>query len=120
MAQVSVFISYSSADRGEALGVRRQLIRRGCAVWLDVFDIRIAEDLKHELGGGIARADVLCLLLSPTAVASPWVTEEIARGEEHAVKRGMRMIAILLRPCRPPDSLLGKVMLDATNGIDSP
>ncbi len=117
---VKVFISYSSADRAEALAVRRLLTNRDCTVWLDVFDIRVAADLKRELGEGIGNADVLCLLLSPTAVASPWVAEEIARGEEHAARRGMRLVAVLLRPCRPPDSLLGRVMLDATAGISSP
>lgn len=117
---MKVFISYSSADRVEALAVRRLLTNRGCTVWLDVFDIRVAADLKRELGEGIGNADVLCLLLSPTAVASPWVAEEIVRGEEHEARRGMRLIAVLLRPCRPPDSLLGRVMLDATASISSP
>jgi hypothetical protein len=115
-----VFISYSSTDRTEALAVRRLLTQRGCTVWLDVFDIRVAADLKRELGEGIGNADVLCLLLSPTAVASSWVAEEIARGEEQVAKRGLRLIAVLLRPCRPPNSLLGRVMLDATAGISSP
>ena len=115
-----VFISYSSADRVEALAVRRLLANRGCTVWLDVFDIRVAADLKRELGEGIGNADVFCLLLSPTAVASSWVAEEIARAEEHAARRSMRLITVLLRPCRPPDSLLGRVMLDATAGISSP
>src|SRR5687768_14647860 len=115
-----VFISYSSADRAEALAVRRLLTNHGCTVWLDVFDIRVAEDLKRELGEGIGNADVLCLLLSPTAVASKWVAEEIARGEEHRVSRGMRIVAVLLRPCRPPDNLVGRVMLDATTGISAP
>ena len=117
---VKVFISYSSADRAEALAVRSLLTGRGCAVWLDVFDIRVGADLKHELGEGIGSADVLCLLLSPTAVQSPWVGEEITRGEEHAAKRGMRLVIVLLRPCRPPDRLRGRVMLDATAGIASP
>jgi hypothetical protein len=114
-----VFISYSSADRAEALTVRRLLTSQGCTVWLDVFDIRVAADLKRELGDGIGNADVLCLLLSPTAVASPWVAEEIARGTEQAA-RGLRIVAVLLRPCRPPDSLIGRVLLDATNGLASP
>ena len=117
---VKVFISYSSADRAEALAVRRLLTRHGCTVWLDVFDIRVAEDLKRELGEGIGNADVLCLLLSPTAVASKWVAEEITRAEEHRVSRGMRIVGVLLRPCRPPDALVGRVMLDATAGISAP
>jgi hypothetical protein len=71
MAQMKVFISYSSVDRADALAVRRELAGRGCAVWMDVFDIRVSSDLKHELGAGIAGADILCLLLSPASVASP-------------------------------------------------
>lgn len=117
---LKVFISYSSADRSEALEVRRLLTSRGCTVWLDVFDIRVAADLKRELGEGIGKADVLCLLLSPTAVLSPWVAEEIARGEEQAASRAMRIVTVLLRPCRPPDSLVGRVMLDGTAGIAAP
>lgn len=117
---VKVFISYSSVDRAEALTVRRLLVNRGCTVWLDVFDIRVGENLKRELGDGIANADALCLLLSPTAVASRWVGEEIARGLEQEASRGMRFVTVLLRPCRPPDSLTGKVMLDASAGVTSP
>ncbi len=120
MADLTVFISYSSADRMEARAVRNILARSGCTVWLDVFDIRVSADLKRELGGGIAGADVLCLLLSPSSVASRWVAEEIARGKEEAAKRGLRIVPVLLRPCRPPDELLGLVMLDATAGIASP
>ncbi len=118
---LKVFISYSSADRAEALAVRRLLADRGCAGLVGRFrHPGVAADLKRELGEGIGNADVLCLLLSPTAVASPWVAKEIARSEEHAARRGMRLVAVLLRPCRPPDSLLGRVMLDATPGISSP
>jgi hypothetical protein len=88
-----VFISHSSADRAEALVVRRLPTNRGCTVWLDVFDIRVAADLKRELGEGIGHADVLCLLLSPTTVASPWVAEEIARVREHEAKRSLRLVS---------------------------
>ncbi len=100
--------------------MRRLLEGHGCNVWLDVFDIRVAANLKTELGGGIAKADVMCLLLSPSAVASPWVAEEIARAEKQRVKRGMVTVVVLVRPCRPPDTLLQKVLLDATAGLDSP
>lgn len=120
MANVTVFISYSSVDRMEALTVRRLLGSRGCAVWMDVFDIPVSADLKHELGAGMDAADVLCLLLSPSALASGWVTDEIARAQALARERNMRIIAVLLRPCRPPDVLLGRVMLDATTGLDAP
>src|ERR1700675_3591385 len=89
MAKPIVFISYSSADRYDALTVRDILQRSGCTVWLDVFDIRGSADLKHELGAGIGAADILCLLLSPTSVLSPWVAEEIARAQREKAARGL-------------------------------
>ena len=75
-----VFISYSSRDRQSAFALRTLLEARGCDVWLDYFDIKPAEQLDAELAAHVQRADVVCLLLSPTAVASKWVNIEI----EHA------------------------------------
>jgi len=114
---LTVFISYSSADRWGALAVRRLLMDRGCRVWLNVFNTRVSEDVKRELGEGIAAAYVLCLLLSPAAVDSLWIAEEIARGNEQAEKRGMRFIAVQLRPCRSPNQLAGEDGLTACKGL---
>src|SRR5690348_6378698 len=74
----AVFISYSSFDRTAAFTVMRLLQDHGCDVWLDFFDIKPAEVLDSELSSGIAQADVVCLLLSPTSVASAWVAREVA------------------------------------------
>src|SRR6266702_3619811 len=90
MSNPIVFISYSSTDRYDALAVRDVLQRSGCTVWLDVFDIRVSADLKRELGEGIGGASVMCVLLSPTAVLSPWVGEEITRAEHETAARGLR------------------------------
>lgn len=120
MKALTVFISYSSRDIDEALTIRRILTTNGCTVWLDVFDIRVSQDLKTELGGGIGNAAIFCLLLSPTAVASPWVAHEIEKGLQEVNARKMRLIPIILRPCTLPDALNGLVCLDATKGIDAP
>src|SRR5436190_678636 len=65
----------------------------------------------------VTSADVLCLLLSPTSVASPWVEREIelARAED---ARGLRILPVILRPCAIPPELAGLVALDATDGLD--
>src|ERR1700704_5433033 len=69
-APPTVFISYSSADRVETLGGTAPAHGARLHRVADVFDIRLSAELKHELGGGIAGADVFWVLLSPTAVAS--------------------------------------------------
>jgi hypothetical protein len=113
-----VFVSYSSADRADAFELRALLKSHGCEVWLDFFDIRPTARLDTELSGGVASADVMCLLLSPTAVASRWVGVEI----EHALARmheGLRLLPVILRPCRIPDALGDVVGIDATASLAS-
>ena len=114
---VKVFISYSSVDRDAAFDLMRLLESDGCDVWLDFFDIKPAEVLEGELVGNLERADLVCILLSPTSVASRWVDYEI----EHALARqaqGLLMLPVILRPCAIPDKLAALVGLDATAGFD--
>ena len=61
----------------------------GHDAWMDLFDIRPSTRLAGELEQGVSNADVLCLLLSPSAVASPWVREEL-RYALAAEEKGLR------------------------------
>jgi TIR domain-containing protein len=72
-----VFVSYSSRDRADAFKIKSLLESHGCEVWLDFFDIQPTAQLREQHSGNIKQADVVCLLLSPTAVASKWVADEI-------------------------------------------
>src|SRR5262252_1085628 len=91
---MNVFVSYSSRDRREALQIRRLLEEHDCVVWLDAFDINAAANLEEQLISNISRADLFCLLLSPTSVASEWVAKEI---DEAIRQRASRALGIL--PC---------------------
>jgi hypothetical protein len=115
--KVRVFLSYSSRDRNEALAAKRTLEAAGCEVWLDVLAITIAAQLDEELFRNIDRANVFCLLLSPTSVASPWVEREIERALGQQA-RGLKVLPVILRPCDIPDALGGLVGLDAGEGLD--
>lgn len=113
-----VFISYSSRDRKDALDLKALLESHGCEVWMDFFDIQPTMQLGAQLSDNVKRAEVVCLLLSPTAVASKWVRTEI----EHALAQaedGLRILPVLLRPCDIPDLLDELVGIDATAGLDN-
>ncbi|MGW5648179.1 TIR domain-containing protein [Saccharopolyspora sp. NPDC003752] len=111
----TVFVSYASHDRADALALRSLLAGRGCEVWLDVFDINPAGRLHAELVDALHRADLICVLLSPSSVASKWVRLEL----DEAIAGGQRLLPILLRPCDLPDRLDGLVCIDAEDGIDT-
>jgi hypothetical protein len=112
-----VFISYSSADRLEAFGLLTVLEDRGADAWMDFFDIKPASVLESELTANLDAASVACILLSPASVASRWVGFEI----EHALARreaGLRIVPLILRPCRIPAGLDELVAIDASDGFD--
>jgi hypothetical protein len=116
---VKVFVSYSSRDRRAALQVKEAIDRLGHDAWMDVFDIRAGAALDAELEERVRGSDALCLLLSPSAVESRYVQDE-TRHARAARAKGLRLIPLLLRPARIPDSLADLLYLDATRGIEAP
>lgn len=106
--KLKVFISYSSLDRSSAFNIMTLLEQHGCDVWLDFFDIKPGEILEHELTANVEKANVVCLLLSPTSVASKWVTLETQIALKQR-ERGLRILPIILRPCKIPE-LLGELL----------
>ncbi|TDD40269.1 toll/interleukin-1 receptor domain-containing protein [Saccharopolyspora elongata] len=110
-----VFVSYASHDRADALALRSLLAGRGCEVWLDVFDINPAGRLRAELVDALHRSDLICVLLSPSSVASTWVRFEL----DEAIADRQRLLPIILRPCDLPARLDGLVCIDAEDGIDT-
>ena len=102
---MNVFISYSSRDRREALQIRRLLEEHDCVVWLDAFDINAAANLEEQLFTNISRADLFCLLLTPTSVASQWVAKEIDEAVRQRASRSLGILPVLLRPCQIPAAL---------------
>jgi hypothetical protein len=114
----SVFISYSSYDRPDALEIRRILESNGCKVWLDAFDLNPSENLKDGLVNNIKMANVFCILLSPTASASKWVNREIKAASAQCEEKHLKLIAIMLRPCEVPSEISGKPYLKAYEYYD--
>jgi hypothetical protein len=117
MAPNIVFISYSSRDRQEAFAIKQLLEANQTKVWLDFFDIRTTVELRQELAARIRQANLFCLLLSPNAVASPWVHQEIETALA-AAKDGLRILPIILRPCSIPAELDNIVGFDASDGLE--
>lgn len=113
---LKVFISYSSRDRPDALRLKEIAESAGHDVWMDLFDIHPAARLAGELEQGVSSADVLCLLLSPSAVASPWVRDEL-RYALAAEGNGLRVMPIVLRAAPIPEELADRVAVDATRGL---
>jgi hypothetical protein len=115
-APKTAFISYSSYDRREAFAIKELLEASHIKVWMDFFDIQMTAELRQELKTKVEQAEIFCMLLSPTAVESPWVNQELETAVA-AANRGLRILPVILRPCRIPAQLSNRVGFDASEGL---
>src|SRR6478672_1530083 len=91
------FVSYASADRDRALAVADALEGAGIAVWLDRRSIAVGSSWSAEIVRGIRGCAALILLVSPAAMASPNVAQEVQLGWEGR----RRLLPLLLEQAEP-------------------
>jgi len=113
---MQVFISYSSRDRIDALQVKALVDAMGHDAWMDVFDLRTGAALRAALERKIKDSGAVILLLSPFAVESPWVADEITYARE-AQEKGVVFVPIILRSTRIPDALGDLRAINASRGL---
>src|SRR5207244_8201438 len=79
---MKVFISHNRAQKPLAEQIGRSLLGQGVDVWLDKWEMYAGDSLIDGIETGLTEAHAVIVLLSPQAVASKWVREEL-RGAIH-------------------------------------
>lgn len=101
-----VFISHSSADKDLADRLAADLVSRGIPVWYDKLDLAIGDSVPGVINEGLASAKYFLIILSPEAVSSRWVQEEMNAALMRQVAQGGTFILpILFRDCLIPPLL---------------
>jgi hypothetical protein len=72
-----IFLSYSRSDTAFAARVRGELIAGGHRVWMDTSDIVGGDDWVSRISAEIQRSKLVLAIITPEAVASPWVRREL-------------------------------------------
>jgi Tol biopolymer transport system component len=90
----SVFISYSRADSTVIDHLEAELISYGFKTWVDRKHLEGGDKWAAKIEQAIQRCDVVVVGLTPDAVASPWVTNELY----YAQNLKKPIIPVLLRP----------------------
>lgn len=110
-----IFLSYSRCDVDFVERLARDLQERGVPVWQDLGEIDVGDSLPLEIGAAIAGSRWFGVVLSPDAVASPWVRLEIDTALSLEVLAGAPSVRpILYRGCEVPPALSSKVYADFT------
>jgi TIR domain/Caspase domain/Type III restriction enzyme, res subunit/Restriction endonuclease len=110
-----VFLSYAAEDVVHARRIASHLKDAGVSVWFREGEGQGKLDPTKEALAEIHSREVFVILLSPAAVRSPWVNEELDAALE---RRSIDVIPAIVRYCAVPKSLADRAVVDATHGID--
>ena len=105
------FVSYARADERFALRLAEDLRLRGVAIWIDQLNIRTSEHWDRAIERAIRGCSSVLVILSPRAVLSDNVADEISL----AVDGAKTIIPVMIEPCRLPLRLSRMQLIDATS-----
>jgi hypothetical protein len=112
----SIFLSHTSSDKPFVRKLAIDLELQGVRSWIDEAEIRVGDSLIEKIRGGIDEMTHVAVILSPSAIASPWVQREVdvAMNQEIA-GRIIKVLPVLYQQCNLPGFLLGKLYADFTD-----
>ena len=98
LAKSPAFVSYAREDAEFALRLAADLKANGANVWIDKLDIRPGRQWDSEVEKALTACSELLVILSPTAVDSRNVMDEVA----FALEESKTVIPVMYRECRVP------------------
>jgi hypothetical protein len=103
----SIFVSHASQDRAWcAEFIHRLRLGGASGIWYDELSLGAGE-LSELIQDAIADRPVFVVVLSPAAVASPWVAQEVEVAIELAAEdpQHRKILPVLAAPCTIPPAL---------------
>ena len=115
MSDNRTFVSYSRADSEFALKLASDLRANGASVWLDQLDIAPGARWDSAIEDALRRSARVIVLLSPKAVASQNVLDEVS----FALDEGKAIVPVLVETCAVPMRLRRLQHVDFTPGYEA-
>jgi Sulfatase-modifying factor enzyme 1/TIR domain len=100
--QVRVFVSHHHSRKEDAFTARlvADLEVAGADVWVDTAGIA-SDDFVKKISEGLTGRQWLVLVMTPDAVASPWVQREVnAALNEHTAGCMLGVLPLMMQPCQ--------------------
>ena len=115
MSDNRTFVSYSRADSEFALKLASDLRANGASIWLDQLDIAPGARWDSAIEDALRRSARVIVLLSPKAVASQNVLDEVS----FALDEGRTIVPVLVETCAVPMRLRRLQYVDFTPEYDA-
>lgn len=99
MGTPRVFVSHATPDADFANRLSDDLRRLGADTWLDSTHLGTG-DFVARINAALQGRDLVVLILSPSAIQSPWVSQEVNAAIVREKQGSMRpMIVVMAQPC---------------------
>ncbi len=105
-----IFFCYSRADGEFALKLAKDLRQAGANIWLDQLDVPAGECWDMVTEEALINSDRLLAILSPTAVQSQNVRDEL----HYALEENKKIVPVLFQQCPIPYSIRRFQYIDFT------
>lgn len=100
------FISYFSGDREFVKRLELDLRLREIKVWLDEAEIEIGDSITDKIQKGLTDSYSFMIVLSPEALARPWVKEELRAAYNLRLAGEFKILPVLHKECEIPPFLI--------------
>ena len=100
VADGSVFVSYATADRKQALAVCNAVERRGIKCWISTRDVAPGENYQEAIVQALRSARAMILIFSSAANESDEIKKELSLASRYRI----RVIALRIEDVEPADA----------------
>ncbi len=112
---MSLFLSYSRREVTFADSLSDHLETLGYEVWVDFKSIPLGDDWQSAIDAGIDKADTFLLVVSSTALESPFVRHEW----ESALSQQKRLLLLIFEAAPLPAELADREWIDFRKSFDA-
>jgi TIR domain len=105
--------SHTSKDKPFVDRLVSDLAAHGIPVWYDKLDLRLGDSIPGKINSGLSGAQYSLIVLSPAAVKSSWVREELnAALMRQVASAGTFLLPVLVEDCDVPPLLAHRRFAD--------
>lgn len=117
---MTIFISYSHADKARVDHLAAHMVKRNATVWVDTWELNVGDSITQRIQDAITESDALLVVLSKASVESEWCKKELSAGliRELDEKRVI-VLPVLLEDCEIPLFLRDKMYADLRTDFES-
>lgn len=106
------FISYFSEDSNFVDRLERDLRLREIEIWRDKEELEIGDPIATKIEHGLSRSYSFIIVLSPEALNSQWVMEELNAAYTKRIAGKLKIFPVMHKECKIPPLLAGYFRAD--------